>query len=194
MAENAKKVDYTPRLKTLYRDKIAKELQNELKLDNIHEVPKLTKIIVSVGTGRNRDSKAFQAIVANTLTKITGQTPTTRLAKKSIASFKIRQGMGAPIGTLVTLRGNKMWEFLDRMISVAMPRIRDFHGVSKKAFDGQGNYNLGIVEQSIFPELTFEETSTLHGLQITIGIKNGSAEGSRMLLEKFGIPFEKEVK
>ena len=126
--------------------------------------------------------------------KITGQRPVARQAKKSIATFKIRKGMGAPIGVYVTLRGDRMWEFLDRLVNVAMPRIRDFHGVSAKSFDQQGNYSLGISEQSIFPELTFEETTTLHGLEVTLTIKNGNPVASRALLEKFGIPFEKEVK
>jgi len=195
VAKTAAKSDkYTPRLKKFYNDKFAKELQTELKLANIHQVPKLTKIVVSVGTGRNRENKSFQETVANTLAKITGQHATTRLAKKSIATFKIRKGLGAPVGTLVTLRGDKMWEFLDRLVNVAMPRIRDFHGVSRKAFDRQGNYSLGLVEQSIFAELSFEETSTLHGLQVTFQVANGSPEASRKLLEKFGMPFEKEGK
>jgi large subunit ribosomal protein L5 len=186
-----KKTTYAPRLKQLYRDKFVKELKDELKLKNVHEVPKLVKIVVSAGVGRNKDSKPFQAVVANTLTRITGQKPVGRIAKRSIATFKIRKGMGSPIGQSVNLRGDRMWEFLDRLVSVAMPRIRDFHGVSAKAFDRQGNYNLGLVEQSIFPELTFEETATPHGLQVTLAIEGGSPEASRKLLEKFGIPFEK---
>lgn len=185
---------YTPRLKALYHDKLVAEMEKELGIDNVMKLPKLTKIVVSSGVGRNKDNKHYQEVVLNTITKITGQKPVTRLAKKSIATFKIRKGMGSPIGTTVTLRGDRMWEFLDRLISVAMPRIRDFHGVSAKAFDRQGNYNLGITEQSIFPELTFEETSTLHGLQITMAIKDSNPSSSRILLEKFGIPFEKEVK
>ena len=191
MAEAAK---YTPRLKTLYQTKYVSELKDELKIDNVNNVPKLTKIVVSSGVGRNKDNKHYQEVVMNTLTKITGQKPVARLAKKSIATFHIRKGMGAPVGISVTLRGDRMWEFMDRLINVAMPRIRDFHGVSAKAFDKQGNYNLGITEQSIFPELTFEETATLHGLQVTFTIKNGSPAASRALLEKFGVPFEKEVK
>ena len=175
---------YTPRLKALYQTKYAAELKNELNIDNAMNVPKLTKIVVSSGVGRNKDNKHYQEVVMNTLTKI----------KKSIATFHIRKGMGAPVGITVTLRGDRMWEFLDRLVNVAMPRIRDFHGVSAKAFDKQGNYNLGITEQSIFPELTFEETATLHGLQVTFTIKNGSPAASRALLEKFGVPFEKEVK
>jgi large subunit ribosomal protein L5 len=189
-----KSTAYAPRLKTLYRDKLIKELKDELKLKNVHEAPRLTKIVVSAGVGRNKDSKPFQEVVANTLTRITGQKPVSRIAKRSIASFKIRKGMGAPVGQSVNLRGDRMWEFLDRLVNVAMPRIRDFHGVSARAFDRQGNYNLGLREQSVFPELTFEETATLHGLQVTFTIAGGSPEASRKLLEKFGIPFEKEVK
>ena len=185
---------YTPRLKTLYQTKYAAELKDELKIDNAMNVPKLTKIVVSSGVGRNKDNKHYQEVVMNTLTKITGQKPVARLAKKSIATFHIRKGMGAPVGIAVTLRGDRMWEFMDRLVNVAMPRIRDFHGVSAKAFDKQGNYNLGITEQSIFPELTFEETATLNGLQVTFTIENGSPAASRALLEKFGVPFEKEVK
>lgn len=181
----------TPRLKALYDQKYTKELQAELNLDNVHQVPKLEKIVVSVGLGKNKDDKRLQEAVKNTLTKVTGQAPTARLAKKSIAGFHIRAGMGAPIGTLVTLRGARMYEFLDRFINVALPRVRDFHGVGVK-FDRGGNYNLGIRDQSIFPELTFEETQLIHGLQITFTIDRGDKTASRALLEKFGLPFEKE--
>jgi len=180
-----------PRLKLQYRDKIAPELQKELGIKNIHDVPRLEKIIVASGTGRNKDDKKHQEIVGITLRKITGQQPIQRIAKKSIASFKIRAGMGASLGQMVTLRGDRMYEFLDRLVNVAMPRIRDFHGASAKAFDGQGNYNLGITEQSIFPELTFEDTAVLHGLQVTFVINSENKEQSKALLEKFGIPFEK---
>lgn len=181
----------TPRLKALYNDTFVKELQAELKLSNVHEVPKLEKIVVSVGIGKNKDDKRYYEIVRNTLTKITGQHPVDRMAKKSIAGFKIRAGMNR-VGISVTLRGARMYEFLDRLTNVALPRVRDFHGVSAKAFDKGGNYNLGIVEQSIFPELTFEETQILHGLQTTFVITGGDKTYSRALLEKFGIPFEKE--
>lgn len=180
-----------PRLKALYRDTIVKELQAELKLANVHQVPKLEKIVVSVGIGKNKDDKRYYEIVRNTLTKITGQHPVDRMAKKSIAGFKIRAGMNR-VGINVTLRGARMYEFLDRLTNVVLPRVRDFHGVSAKAFDKGGNYNLGIVEQSIFPELTFEETQILHGLQVTLVIAGGNPAHSRALLEKFGIPFEKE--
>jgi Ribosomal protein L5 len=187
MADNK----FIPRLKKLYGDKIVSELQKELNIKNVNDVPKLTKIIVASGTGRNKDDKKHQEVVVNTLTKITGQHPVSLIAKKSIAGFKIRAGMGAPLGHMVTLRGDMMYEFLDRLINVAMPRIRDFHGVGNKSFDGQGNYSFGIDEQSIFPELTFEDTAVLHGLQVTIVIKNDSKEHSKALLEKFGIPFAK---
>lgn len=179
-----------PRLKALYQSQYVKELQAELNLENVHQVPKLEKIVVSVGTGKSKDDKRHLETVKNTLTKITGQAPVERLAKKSIAGFKIRAGMGSPVGVSVTLRGARMYEFLDRLVNVSLPRVRDFHGVGVK-FDKGGNYNLGIIEQSIFPELTFEETQLVHGLQITFAIQNHDAAHSRALLEKFGLPFEK---
>jgi large subunit ribosomal protein L5 len=181
-----------PRLKALYNDTLRSELQAELNLDNVHQVPKLEKIVVSVGTGKTKEDKRVLEAVKNTLNKITGQSPIERLAKKSIAGFKIRANMGAPVGVVVTLRGARMYEFLDRLVNVSLPRVRDFHGVKIKGFDRGGNYNLGLIEQSIFPELTFEETQVLHGLQVTFVIKNEDKAHSRALLEKFGIPFEKE--
>lgn len=187
----AKATTTAPRLKALYNDTIVKELQAELNLDNVHQVPKLEKIVVSVGTGKKKDDKRHLEIVRNTLVKITGQAPVEQLAKKSIAGFKIRAGMGAPVGIYVTLRDARMYEFLDRLVNVSLPRVRDFHGVPKK-FDRGGNYNLGLTEQSVFPELTFEETQVLHGLQITFVINNQEVAHSRALLEKFGMPFEKE--
>lgn len=180
-----------PRLKALYGTQYRGELQAELGLENVNQVPKLEKIVVSVGTGKKKDDKRHLEVVKNTLTKITGQAPVEKLAKKSIAGFKIRANMGAPVGVMVTLRGARMYEFLDRLVNVSLPRVRDFHGVGSK-FDKGGNYNLGLTDQSIFPELTFEETQTIHGLQVTFSFKNGNAEASRALLEKFGIPFEKK--
>ena len=180
-----------PRLKALYDKEYKKELQAELNLENVMQVPKLEKIVVSVGTGKSKDDKRHQEVVRNTLEKVTGQAPTARLAKKSIAGFKIRAKMGAPVGHLVTLRGARMYEFLDRLVNVSLPRVRDFHGVKAKAFDKTGNYSLGILEQSIFPELTFEETQLIHGMQITFVIQNDDKAHSRALLEKFGVPFEK---
>ena len=186
----AKATTTAPRLKALYSDTYRKELQAELGLSNVHQVPQLEKIVVSVGTGKNNDKRQIEA-VKNTLNKVTGQAPVERLAKKSIAGFKIRAGMGAPVGVTVTLRGARMYEFLDRLVNVALPRVRDFHGVGTK-FDKGGNYNLGLTDQSIFPELTFEETQLVHGLQVTFAIKNQDIAHSRALLEKFGIPFEKQ--
>ena len=145
-----------PRLKALYDTQYRSELQAELQLANVHQVPKLEKIVVSVGTGKTKDDKRMLETVKNTLTKVTGQAPVERLAKKSIAGFKIRAKMGAPIGVSVTLRGARMYEFLDRLSNISLPRVRDFHGVKATGFDKGGNYNLGILEQSIFPELTFE--------------------------------------
>ena len=183
--------EYTPRLKVLYQDKIVKDLEKELNIKNINQVPKLEKVIVSCGVGKKREDKHYTETVTLTLAKITGQASTSRLAKKSIATFKIRKGMGAPVGYLTTLRNDKMYEFVDRFINIALPHVRDFHGVPSKSFDEQGNYSVGLKEQTVFPEITFEDSSILHGLEITFIIKNGSKEGSTKLLELFGMPFEK---
>ena len=185
---------YIPRLKVLYNTEIAKKLQKELGLKNINQVPKLDKVVVSCGVGQKREDKRFVETVELTLAKITGQATTSRMAKKSIATFKIRKGMGAPVGYLTTLRNDKMYEFVDRLINVALPHVRDFRGVSRKSFDAQGNYSIGLKEQTVFPEITFEDASILHGLEVTFIIKNGSHEGSIKLLEHFGMPFEKETK
>lgn len=184
---------YEARLKTLYNKEIAKQLKEELGLKNINQVPKLEKIMVSSGVGKKREDKRFTETVELTLTKITGQAVTARQAKKSIAQFKIRKGMGAPVGYVTTLRNDKMYEFVDRLVNIALPHVRDFHGVPRK-FDAQGNYSLGMKEQTVFPEISFEDAAVLHGLEITFVIKNGSKEGSAKLLEKFGMPFEKEDK
>ena len=183
-----------PRLKALYNNELKAKLKKELGLDNINQVPELKKVVVSSGVGKKREDKRFTETVELTLVKITGQTSTSRLAKKSVAGFKIRKGMGAPVGYLTTLRNDKMYEFVDRLINIALPHVRDFHGVSRTAFDKQGNYNLGLKEQTVFPEITFEDASVLHGLEVTFIIKNGSKEGSTKLLELFGMPFEKEAK
>lgn len=180
----------SPRLKSLYDEKFVGELVKDLKLDNPHQAPKLEKIVVSSGIGKNKDDKRFYEAVNTTITKITGQKPVDRMAKKSIAGFKIRAGMNR-VGVSVTLRGARMYEFLDRLTNVALPRVRDFHGIKRKAFDKSGNYSLGINDQSVFPELGYEDTTVLHGLQVTFVIDQGSPEKSRALLEKFGLPFEK---
>ena len=180
------------RLRTAYNQTIAAELQKELELKNVHQIPRLQKIVLNIGLGRAKDDKRMIEVATNTLRKITGQAPVQTLAKNSIAGFKLREGN--MIGLKVTLRGERMYEFLDRLITVVLPRLRDFHGVSAKAFDRQGNYSLGMTDQSVFPELTFEETTTAHGLQVVFVINAEEPAHSRALLEKFGMPFEKENK
>ena len=177
-------------LKELYYKEIVPSLVKKFKYTSNMQVPKLEKIVVSVGIGKNKDDKRHYEVVRNTLEKVTGQYPVDRMAKKSIATFKIRAGMNR-VGISVTLRGARMYEFMDRLINIALPRVRDFHGVSAK-FDKGGNYNLGITDQSIFPELTFEETQVIHGMQVTFVIKSEHRDQSRALLEKFGMPFEKK--
>jgi large subunit ribosomal protein L5 len=185
-----KSVEYTSRLKDLYYSDIKKQLKDELKIANINDVPKLHKIVINVGLGRSKDDKKMFEVATNTLKKITGQTPIQTIAKKSIATFKLREGN--VIGLKLTLRGEKMYEFADRFINIVLPRLRDFHGVKAKAFDKDGNFSIGINDQSVFPELTFNETTTIHGLQAVFVIECQNPEHSRALLEKFGMPFEKE--
>lgn len=183
---------YESRLKLAYRQKFARELMDELKLDNINQVPKLEKIVINVGLGRAKDDKRLLAVAANTIRKITGQQPVETTAKQSIASFKLREGN--KIGMKVTLRDERMYEFADRFINIVLPRLRDFHGVSNRAFDRQGNYSVGLSDQSVFPELSYEDTATAHGLQIVFAIKAEEKEHAKELLKKFGMPFEKEDK
>lgn len=186
----AKSAAYVARLKDLYNTQYAAELQKELGLVNPHQVPRLEKIVVNVGLGRAKDDKKILETASNTIRKITGQEPVDTIAKLSIAGFKLREGN--KIGIKVTLRGNRMYEFTDRLINIVLPRLRDFHGVKAGAFDKSGNYSIGFVDQSVFPELTFEETTTVHGLQVVFVIKASSVEASRALLTKFGMPFEKK--
>ncbi len=184
-----KSVANAPRLKRLYQEEIIPELQKELDLRNVHQVPRVEKIVVNVGLGRSQgDKKMFEA-ATNTVRKITGQQPVETIAKQSIAGFKLREG--SKIGLKVTLRDDRMYEFMDRLINIVMPRFRDFHGVSVTAFDKSGNFSLGLTDQSVFPELSFDETTTLHGMQIVFVIKCHEPAQSRSLLEKFGMPFEK---
>lgn len=180
---------YQTRLKQQYGDEIAKQLKDELSLSNLHEAPRLEKIIINVGLGRAKDDKRLLEVAGNTLIKITGQKPVQTLAKQSIASFKLREG--SKIGLKVTLRDTRMYEFADRFINLVLPRLRDFHGVKAKAFDEQGNYSIGLTDQSVFPELSYEDTATPHGLQVVFAIKAKNPEHARALLEKFGVPFEK---
>ena len=185
-------VSTSPRLRTQYSATIAQELMNELGLKNINQVPKLEKVVVNVGLGKAKDDKKIMEVATNTLRKVTGQEPIQTTAKNSIASFKLREGN--KIGLKATLRGDKMYEFTDRVITLVLPRLRDFHGVGAKAFDGQGNYSLGLIDQSVFPELSFEETTTAHGMQVVFVINCEEKAHARALLEKFGMPFEKEAK
>ena len=180
------------RLFDLYNQKIVDELVKELQLKNKHEAPKLEKIVVNIGLGKAKDDKRLMEVATNTLRKITGQEPIETVARNSIAGFKLREGN--KIGLKVTLRGQKMYEFMDRLITLVLPRLRDFHGVSNKAFDKQGNYSIGLTDQSVFPELTFEETTVTHGLQVNFIINAKEKEHSKALLAKFGMPFQKENK
>lgn len=191
-AKPVKKVFTTARLRANYNTTWAKEMQKELELKNPHQVPKLDKIVLNVGLGKAKDDKKVIEAATNTLRKITGQEPVETIAKKSIAGFKLREGN--KIGLKVTLRGDRAYEFADRLITIVLPRLRDFHGVSNKAFDAQGNYSLGLVDQSVFPELTFDETTTTHGLQIVFVMRCEEKAHAKALLEKFGMPFEKENK
>lgn len=179
------------RLKAFYTDVYSKELAKELKL-NVNEVPKLRKISVNIGLGKAKDDKKLLEIAENTLTKITGQHPVPTISRLSIATFKLREG--SKIGMMVTLRGDRMYEFMDRVINIVLPRLRDFHGVSNKSFDAQGNFSIGFTDQSVFPELTFEETTTPHGLQVNFVIDSKEPAHAKALLEKFGMPFMKEGK
>ena len=188
----AKAAPTTTHLKSDYQNKFVAELQKELGLENVMQVPKLEKIVLNVGLGKSKEDKKMIETAMNTLTKITGQKPVETYAKNSIAGFKLREGQ--KIGLKVTLRGDYMYEFMDRLINIVMPRLRDFHGVSAKAFDKSGNYSLGLVDQSVFPELTFDETTTSHGMQAVFVVKCQEPAHSRALLEKFGMPFEKENK
>lgn len=194
MAE--KTITTIPRLKEQYTKTYVAELKKELELPNVNQVPKLEKIVVNIGLGRGKDDKKLMEVAANTLRKITGQEPIQTTAKLSIAGFKLREGN--KIGMKVTLRGDQMYEFLDRVINIVLPRLRDFHGVSAKAFDRQGNYSIGLNDQTIFPEITFEDSPITHGLQMVFVVRSEAPEHSKALLTKFGMPFvktnEKEAK
>ena len=186
----AKTTPITNRLRLKYRDEVRPQLMKSLKLDNINQVPRLEKIVVSIGLGRSKDDKRTMEAAANTLAKITGQQPVQVMAKKSIASFKLRQGQ--VIGLKATLRGDRMYEFLDKLINVVLPRLRDFHGVNGRSFDDQGNYSLGFEDQSVWPELSFEDTATPHGVEVTIVTTTESKASAKQLLSAFGVPFTKE--
>jgi large subunit ribosomal protein L5 len=177
-----------PRLKTRYREQVAPELRSEFGYANVMQVPGLVKIVVNMGVGEAaRDSKLIEGAIRD-LAAITGQKPQVTRARKSIAQFKLREGM--PIGAHVTLRGDRMWEFLDRLLSVALPRIRDFRGLSPKQFDGRGNYTFGLVEQSMFHEIDQDRIDRVRGMDITVVTTATTDDEGRALLRKLGFPFK----
>ncbi|MEU6859774.1 50S ribosomal protein L5 [Glycomyces sp. NPDC046736] len=186
MTDVAEKVE--PRLKTTYRSEIKPALQDQFKYANIHQIPGLTKIVVNMGVGEAaRDSKLINGALAD-LTTITGQKPLVRLAKKSIAQFKLREGQA--IGAKVTLRGDRMWEFLDRLLAIALPRIRDFRGLSDQQFDGNGNYTFGLTEQSVFPEIDQDKIDRVRGMDITLVTTAKTDDEGRAFLKLLGFPFK----
>lgn len=187
---STKTVQTGSRLKVAYNTQYAAELKEELQLENPMQVPRLEKIVINVGLGKAKDDKKVIEAAHNTLRKVTGQEPVETYAKNSIAGFKLREGN--KIGLKVTLRGDQMYEFMDRLINIVLPRLRDFRGVKVTAFDKSGNYSIGLVDQSVFPELTFEETTTAHGLQAVFVVKCEEQAHARALLAKFGMPFEKK--
>jgi large subunit ribosomal protein L5 len=177
-----------PRLKTRYREQVAPELLSQFSYGNVMQVPGLVKIVVNMGVGEAaRDSKLIEGAIRD-LAAITGQKPQVTRARKSIAQFKLREGM--PIGAHVTLRGDRMWEFLDRLLSVALPRIRDFRGLSPKQFDGRGNYTFGLVEQSMFHEIDQDRIDRVRGMDITVVTTATNDDEGRALLRKLGFPFK----
>ncbi len=175
------------RLKTLYKEKVAPALAEQFGYKNPMQVPKLVKIVVNMGVGEAaQNAKALEGAISD-MTLITGQKPVVTRARKSIANFKLREGM--PVGCRVTLRGDRMWEFFDRLVNVALPRIRDFKGISPKSFDGRGNYTLGVKEQIIFPEIDYDKVDRIRGMDITIVTTAKTDEEGRVLLKHFNMPF-----
>jgi len=177
------------RLKQIYKEDIAPALMEELSIQNVMDIPTVTKIVVNIGVGDALDNpKALDQAVQD-LTTITGQRPVVTKAKKSIANFKLREGRS--IGAKVTLRGDRMWAFLDRLVNVALPRVRDFRGISPDAFDGRGNYTLGLQEQLIFPEINYDDVEILRGMEISIVTTAENDDQARALLSRIGMPFRK---
>ncbi|OGO12407.1 MAG: 50S ribosomal protein L5 [Chloroflexi bacterium RBG_19FT_COMBO_50_10] len=177
-------------LKERYQNEIAPSLKEAIGTDNVMQIPRITKIVVNIGVGEALDNaKALEAAVSD-LTLITGQKPIITKAKKSIANFKLREGR--QIGVKVTLRGERMWSFLDRLMNIALPRVRDFRGISPNAFDGRGNYTLGLREQLVFPEIEYDKIDKLRGLEVSIITTARNDDESRQLLQMLGMPFRKE--
>lgn len=177
-----------PRLKARYNEEIVSQLQQEFEYANVHQIPQVTKVVVNMGIGEAaRDGKLIEGAMRD-LSAITGQKPQVRRARKSVAQFKVREGM--PIGVRVTLRGKRMWEFLDRLLTIALPRIRDFRGLSGKQFDGKGNYTFGLSEQSMFHELNPDDIDRTRGMNITVVTTAINDEEGRVLLKHLGFPFK----
>ncbi|MHC4942482.1 MAG: 50S ribosomal protein L5 [Planctomycetota bacterium] len=194
MAEKAEKKEKKPtaakpRMKTKYDDEVFSKIKEKYALKNVMEIPKLEKIVVNMGVGGARENKNMMEAATKDLQTITGQKPLITQAKHSVAGFKLREGM--PIGCKVTLRSNRMWEFLDRLISIAIPRIRDFRGLSRKSFDGMGNYSMGIGEQIVFPEVDLDSVQFVQGMDITIVTTAKDDAMAMDLLEWLGMPFKK---
>jgi large subunit ribosomal protein L5 len=181
----------TPRLREKYQKTILSSLKTKFKRENIMSLPKLQKIVVNMGVGSNLSEKKYMEEAVDVLTQITGQKPVITKARKSIANFKLREGMN--VGCMVTLRGARMYEFMDRLISIVLPRVRDFQGVNPKSFDGHGNYNLGITEFLVFPELNPDKYSKSQGLNVTFTVKGDSDDESREMLREFGMPFRADA-
>ena len=178
-----------PRLKQKYESEVRDKLKEQLGLSNVMQVPKLDKIVINMGVGRATQQPSLLEGAVNDLTKISGQKPIVTKATKSVAAFKLREGQA--IGCKVTLRGDRMWEFLDRLIAVAIPRIRDFRGLPATSWDGRGNYTFGVVEQTIFPEIDYDRIDSPRGMDITIVTTSQDDEGGRALLDAFGFPFKR---
>ncbi|MBD3280249.1 50S ribosomal protein L5 [Candidatus Dojkabacteria bacterium] len=183
---------YEPRLKKQYKEKISKDLKGELGIDNVMALPRLEKIVINVGLGKLKDDKgAFDQAIED-ISLITGQKPVVTKAKKAISNFKISKGEN--IGLKVTLRGDRMWEFYDRLVNIVLPRLKDFRGVSDKAFDGNGNYSLGLREHTVFPEIDTNKVTKAFSMQVNIGIASSNDENSQKLLRHLGMPFIKRQK
>jgi large subunit ribosomal protein L5 len=181
----------TPRLQQKYQETIIPSLKEKFKRENVMSLPKLQKVAINMGVGSNLSEKKYMEEAVDVLTQISGQKPVITKARKSIANFKLREGMN--VGCMVTLRGARMYEFIDRLISLVLPRVRDFQGVNPKSFDGHGNYNLGITEFLVFPELNPDKYSKSQGLNVTFTIRGDSDDESRELLREFGMPFRKDA-
>lgn len=181
---------YVPRLKEQYNSQLRDQLGQKLGLHNVMEVPRPVKVTVNMGVGdAAKDSKLIEGAIKD-LTTISGQKPALRRARKSLASFKIRQGM--PVGAAVTMRGDRMWDFLDRLLSIVLPRIRDFRGLNPRSFDGSGNYSLGLTEQLVFPEIDYDDIDATRGMDITIVTSASDDEQGRALLDALGFPFRQQ--